>query len=168
MSFEWRMGLHYLSIIWGAALICHAPRRIFWLVGIPFFVYMTDKMIEVLLKIRLIESAHFQSLGDTSCIISFENPPGFFKQNSAFAYLMLSWLSKLQFRAFSVFPCTKPNHSSICIHKCDDWTEKLMKQITTSTHKPAFVVSPFLSPFSSPAIDSENLVAALELHPPSR
>ena len=27
------------------------------------------------------------------------------------------------------------------------------------THKPAFVVGPFLSPFSSPAMDSENLVA---------
>jgi hypothetical protein len=34
-----------------------------------------------------------------------------------------------------------------------------MKEITTPTHKPAFVVGPFLSPFSSPAMDSEFLVA---------
>jgi hypothetical protein len=159
MTFEWRKGLHYLSILWGAALMCHAPERIFWLIGIPVFVYASDKMAEGLFKTHLVESAHFQRLGDTSCIISFENPPGFGKQNSAYVYLMLPWLSKYQFHAFTVFPCTKPNHSSVCIHKCGDWTTKLMKTITTPTHKPAFVVGPFLSPFSSPAMDSENLVA---------
>jgi len=159
LPFEWRKGLHYLSILWGVALMCHAPQRIFWLIGVPFFIYTADKIAEGLFKTHLIESAHFQRLGDTSCIISFENPPGFGKQNSAYVYLMLPWLSKHQFHAFTVFPCTKPNHSSICIHKSGDWTGKLMKAITTPTHKPAFVVGPFLSPFSSPAMDSENLVA---------
>lgn len=33
-----------------------------------------------------------------------------------------------------------------------------MKEITTPTHKPALVVGPYLSPFSSPAMDKENLV----------
>jgi len=159
MSFEWRKGLHYLSIIWGAALMCHAPARIFWVIGIPFFIYAADKMMEGFLKTHLVESAHFQRLGDTSCLISFANPPGFGRQNSAYVYLMLPWLSRYQFHAFTVFPDIKANHSSICIHKCGDWTQKLMKTITTPTHKPAFVVGPFLSPFSSPAMDSEHLVA---------
>jgi hypothetical protein len=159
MKFEWRKALHYLSVVWGVALMCHAPQRIFWLIGIPVFIYTADKMVEGLFKTHLVESAHFQRLGDTSCIISFENPPGFGKQNSAYVYLMLPWLSKYQFHAFTVFPGTKKNHSSICIHKGGDWTGKLMKAITTPTHKPAFVVGPFLSPFSSPAMDSENLVA---------
>ena len=159
ISFEWRKFLHYLCIVWGVALMFHAPQRIFWLVGIPVFVYVTDKIVEGLFRCHLLESAHFQRLGDTSCLISFENPPGFGKQNSAYVYLMLPWLSKYQFHAFTVFPCTKPNHSSICIHKCGDWTGKLMDAITTPTHKPCFVVGPFLSPFSSPAMDSENLVA---------
>jgi len=34
-----------------------------------------------------------------------------------------------------------------------------MEAISTPTHKPAFVIGPYLSPFSSPAMDSENLVA---------
>lgn len=34
-----------------------------------------------------------------------------------------------------------------------------MKEITTPSHKPAFVAGPFLSPFSSPAMDSENVIA---------
>ena len=137
----------------------HAPQRIFWLIGIPLFVYVADKMVDVFFTCHLLESAHFQRLSDTSCLISFENPPGFGKQNSAYVYLMLPWLSKYQFHAFTVFPCTKPNHSSICIYKCGDWTGKLMEAITVPTHKPAFVVGPYLSPFSSPAMDSENLVA---------
>jgi len=159
VSFEWRKLLHYLSILWGTALMFHAPQRIFWLIGVPMFIYATDKVVEVIFKTHLTESAYFQRLGESSCIISFENPPGFGKQNSAYVYLMLPWLSKYQFHAFTVFPCSKPNHSSICIHKCGDWTTSLMNTITTPTHKPAFVVGPFLSPFSSPAMDSENLVA---------
>lgn len=110
-------------------------------------------------KTHLIESAFFERLGETSCIISFENPPGCGKQNSAYVYIMLPWISKYEFHAFTVFPCTKPNHSSLCISKCGDWTTKLTDTIATPTHKPAFVVGPFLSPFSSPAMDSENLIA---------
>lgn len=159
MSFEWRKGLHYLSILWGIALMFHAPQRIFWLIGIPIFIYTADKLAEALFKTHLIESAYFERLGDTSCIISFKNPPGFGTQNSAYVYLMLPWLSKYQFHAFTVFPGTRPNSSSICIHKCGDWTQELMKKITAPTHKAAFVVGPFLSPFSSPAMESENLVA---------
>ena len=39
------------------------------------------------------------------------------------------------------------------------WTGNLIDEITTPIHKPAFVVGPFLSPFCSPAMDSENIVA---------
>ena len=159
MSYEWRKGLHYLSVLWGAALMWHAPERIFFLIGIPLCVYATDKLIEGLFKTHLVESAHFQRLGDTSCLISFKNPSGFGKQNSAYVYLMLPWLSKYQFHAFTVFPSFKPNHSSVCIDMAGDWTQQVMNAITTPTHKPAFVVGPFLSPFSSPAMDSENILA---------
>jgi len=159
MKFEWRKALHYLAIAWAAALMCHAPQRIFWLIGMPLFVYAADYIVGCLFKCHLVESAHFQRLGDSSCLIEFENPAGFGKQNSAYVYLMLPWISKTQFHAFTVFPAQKPNHSSICIHKCGDWTGELMKQISIPAHKPAFVVGPFLSPFSSPAMDSEFLVA---------
>eukprot|EP00985_Skeletonema_marinoi_P018836 scaffold10660_cov136-Skeletonema_marinoi.AAC.5 len=152
-------ALHYLAIAWAAALMCHAPQRIFWLIGMPLFVYAADYIVGCLFKCHLVESAHFQRLGDSSCLIEFENPAGFGKQNSAYVYLMLPWISKTQFHAFTVFPAQKPNHSSICIHKCGDWTGELMKQISIPAHKPAFVVGPFLSPFSSPAMDSEFLVA---------
>ncbi len=145
--------------MWGAALMCHAPQRIFWLIGMPLFVYAADYIVGSLFKCHLVESAHFQRLGDSSCLIEFENPAGFGKQNSAYVYLMLPWISKYQFHAFTVFPGNKPNHSSICIHKCGDWTGELMKQISIPAHKPAFVCGPFLSPFSSPAMDSEFLVA---------
>jgi hypothetical protein len=159
MSYEWRKGLHYLAILWAAGLMCHAPQRIFWMIGIPLFLYLTDKVIEIFSKTHLIESAHFERLSDNICTITFENPPGFGKQNSAYVYLMLPWISRYQFHAFTVFPGNTPNTSCICINKCGDWTEALMKEISTPTHKPAFVMGPNLSPFSSPAMDSENVVA---------
>ena len=159
MSYEWRKGLHYLSVLWGAALMCHAPQRIFYLVGVPLLVYVADKLAEGLFKTHLVESAHFQRLGESSCLVSFANPPGFGTQNSAYVYLMLPWLSKYQFHAFTVFPSVTPGHSSLCIDRAGDWTTRLMDAVTNPTHKPAFVVGPFLSPFSSPAMDSENLLA---------
>lgn len=158
VNFEWRKGLHYLSLLWGIALMFHAPQRIFWLIGAPFSIYIVDKIFKIFQTTHLVENAHFQRLGDTSCIISFKNPSGFEMQNTAYVYLMLPWLSRYQFHAFTVFPCIKPGHSSICVSKCGDWTESLMKEITTPMHKPAFVVGPFISPFSSPAMDKENLL----------
>ena len=159
MRFEWRKFLHYLSILWAVALMCHAPQRIFWMIGVPLFIYAADKLVEGMFKTHLLENCHFQRLGDTSCIVEFENPSGFGKQNSAYVYLMLPWVNKYQYHAFTVFPSSKPNHSTCCIYKTGDWTGELLKNITVPAHKPAFVVGPYLSPFSSPAMDSENLVA---------
>ena len=159
MPYEYRKGLHYLALVWASALMCHAPQRIVYLIGAPFFVYLADKAVLVFFKTHLVESAHFQRVGDTSCIVSFENPPGFGRQNAAYAYLMLPWLSRSQFHAFTVFPCTKPGHYSMCIYNSGDWTEQLIQTIATPTHKPAFLVGPFVSPFSSPAMDSDFLVA---------
>eukprot|EP00956_Cyclotella_meneghiniana_P043431 scaffold269970_cov83-Cyclotella_meneghiniana.AAC.2 len=115
--------------------------------------------LEIFSKTFLIESAHFQRLSDTCLTITFENPPGFGNHNSAYVYLMLPWLSKYQFHAFTIFPGNLPNTSSICISKCGDWTKSLIEEITTPSHKPAFIAGPFLSPFSSPAMDSENVIA---------
>ena len=106
ISFEWRKLMHYLCIVWAIALMCHAPQRIFWLIGVPFVIYVADKMVQVFSVTHLTESAYFQPLGDHSCIVSFENPPGFGRQNSAYVYLMLPWLSKYQFHAFG-FPLFK-------------------------------------------------------------
>lgn len=145
--------------MWAVGLMYHAPERMFWLIGLPLFFYLVDKVVEIFFRTFLIESAAFERLSDSLCVVTFENPPGFGRQNSAYVYLMLPWLSRYQFHVFTVFPSDKPNHSSICISKCGDWTESLIQEITIPTHRPAFVMGPFLSPFSSPAMDSENLVA---------
>ncbi|KAL7530397.1 hypothetical protein ACHAXR_003471, partial [Thalassiosira sp. AJA248-18] len=159
ISFEWRKGLHYLSIVWGACLMYHAPQRIYWLIGTPLVIYVADHLFGLFHKTNLVENAYFERLGDSSCVVTFENPPSFGKQNSAYVYLMLPWLSKYQFHAFSVYPSNKPNHSQLCISSAGGWTASMMKEISTPTHKPAFIVGPYLSPFSSPAMDCENLIA---------
>ncbi|KAL9186835.1 hypothetical protein ACHAXT_010555 [Thalassiosira profunda] len=161
LSFEWRKGLHYLSVVWGAALMFHAPSRIFYLIGVPLLIYIADRIFGTLFKTYLVENAHFERLGDSSCLVTFENPRGstFGQQNSSYAYLMLPWLSKNQFHAFSVYPSQRKGHSQICISKAGGWTGELMSEISVPAHKPAFVAGPFLSPFNSPAMDRENLIA---------
>jgi len=70
-------------------------------------------------------------------------------------------LSKVQNHAFTMFPGSEPNTSQICISsvkKEGEWTTELLKKIVTPAHRPAFITGPYLSPFSSPAMDCENLV----------
>ena len=74
----------------------HAPQRIYWLIGVPLVTYAADRIFGVLYKTHLIESAYFERLGDSSCTITFENPPGFGKTNSAFVYIMLPCISKVR------------------------------------------------------------------------
>ena len=95
----------------------HAPQRIYWLVGVPLVTYAADFIFGVFHKTHLVENAYFERLGDTSCVITFENPRGFGNQNSAYVYLMLPWLSKYQFHVFSIYPCNKVGQSQICISK---------------------------------------------------
>ena len=137
----------------------HAPQRIFWLIGVPFLIYLIDKAVGIFFRTFLIESAEFERIGDSICNVVFENPPGFGKHNSAYVYLMLPWLSTNQFHAFTIFQGPRPNTSSISISKCGDWSEALMKEIKSPTHKLAFVMGPYLSPFSSPAMDGENVIS---------
>lgn len=83
MAFELRKGLHYLSLVWAGVIMHHAPQRIFWLIGVPFFIYLADKLVGVTLKTHLLENAYFERLSDSTCLITFENPTGFGKQNAS-------------------------------------------------------------------------------------
>lgn len=82
----------------------HAPQRIFWLIGVPFFCYCADNLVEMFSKTYLIESAYFERLSESACLITFDNPPGFAKMNSAYVYIMIPWISKKQNHAFTIFP----------------------------------------------------------------
>ena len=87
MAFEWRKGLHYLSLVWALVIMHqHAPQRIFWLFGVPFFIYLADKLVGMASKTHLLENAYFERLSDSTCLISFENPAGFGKQNAGEFY----------------------------------------------------------------------------------
>ena len=137
----------------------HAPQRIYWMIGVPLVVYAADHLFGIMYKTHLVENAFFERLGDSSCVITFENPSSFGKANSAYCFIMLPWISKYQFHAFSVYPSSVPNCSQFCISKSGDWTEALMNELPTPVHKAAFIVGPFLSPFSSPAMDCEHIIA---------
>lgn len=35
----------------------HAPQRIFWLLGVPFFMYTADKLVGIFMRTYLLENA---------------------------------------------------------------------------------------------------------------
>lgn len=111
------IGIHYLAILWAAALMAHAPQRIFWLVGVPLLTYITDVIIGYN-KTHLLDNTYFERVGKDTVLVTFETPDGMAKsKSSSFVYVMIPWISKYQWHAFSVYDSKKPGHSQLCITK---------------------------------------------------
>ncbi len=85
LSFEFRKGLHFLSIFWALALVYHAPSRIYWLVGVPSLVYLADRIYGFFRKTHLIENVEFERFGEGGVVVSTPRTDilvRFFKDNS--------------------------------------------------------------------------------------
>lgn len=100
MTFEWRKGMHMLSIVWGIALCFHAPEmQIFWLMGVPVVIYLIDAAIGLYFRTWMIESTLFFRL-DSGSAMQFANPPGFELKGASYVLVLLPWISKYQWHAF--------------------------------------------------------------------
>lgn len=158
LSFEYRKSLHYLSWIWGLAMVFHAPAvNIFWVMGSALVVYFIDWLLSTHRYTYLVESTIFRKLGN-STLLSFSNPEGFKLEVASYVLVMLPWLSKTQWHAFSVFPHPEmENTSSVCIAAAGDWTKELHRRIERPTARPAWICGPFLSPFST-ALNYDHII----------
>ena len=145
----------------------HAPAtHVIFLMGVPVVACVLGYMYSFFFKTHLIESTSFRRLGSAS-VLSFENPPGFKLNGAAYVYVMLPWLNKTEWHAFSVFPdpiCMqkvgKPT-PSICAAVTgapDSWTRELHATLQRPTRRAAWVCGPFLSPYPT-AIQYGNIVA---------
>ena len=150
MSFETRKLLHYLSWVWGLALMFHAPAvHIFWIMGAVMIIYFLDCFVGIYSSSFLVESTIFRRLGNQT-FLSFHNPEGFVLDRASYVYIMLPWISKYQWHAFSVFPHpTLENTSSLCMAAIGDWSKELHSRVERPTARPAWICGPFLSPFAS-------------------
>ena len=180
-------GIHYFAIIWAVGLMFHAPQRIFWLIGVPLLIYITDVIIGYN-RTHLIDNTYFERVGADTVLVTFETPDGMTKSgSSSFVYVMIPWISKYQWHAFSVYDSMKPGHSQLCITKASEgtskcmrqqslvshqhhslitrcfssgsWTAALIDEISVPSHRPMFVTQAYISPFNSQAMDSTNLIA---------
>jgi hypothetical protein len=146
-------------------VMLHAPAtHVLFLMGAPVVTCMVDYLYSFFGKTHLIQSTEFRRLGSAS-VLSFENPPGFELNGAAYVYVMLPWLHKTEWHAFSVFPDPEPKNgkptSSICAAVTgapDSWTRELHATLTRPTRRAAWVCGPFLSPYST-AINYDNIVA---------
>lgn len=159
LSYEWRKMMHNLSLLWGIALMFHAPMmHIFWLVGIPIAIYILDWIIGLFGKTYRVESTHFRRL-ENACAMHFANPEGFKVDSSSYILVLLPWVSKYEWHAFSVFPHpTEASTSSVCIAVLGDWTSNLHTKLERPTSRPAWIQGPF-SQTHQRAIDYDNIVS---------
>ncbi|CAB9515447.1 NADPH oxidase 4 [Seminavis robusta] len=158
MNFELRKSLHYLSWIWGVALIVHAPvSHIFYLCGIPMVIYWLNWFIGCFWGTYLVHSTIFRRL-ESGVSLTFDNPRGFELKGPSYVVIMLPWISRYQWHAFSIFPShANSNQSSVCIAAIGDWSKQLHDTTLRPTSRPAWVSGPFLSPFAT-AIHFDNIV----------
>ena len=132
------VGIHYLAIVWAAALMAHAPERIFWMIGVPFLIYIADLIIGYN-KTHLIDNTLFERVGKDTVLVTFKTPDGMAKSSSSsFVYVMIPWISKYQWHAFSVYDSKKPGHSQLCITKASKGASiKVGDQMPRSRHRSA-------------------------------
>ena len=162
-KWEWRKGLHYLSVVWGVALACHAPAmQVAYIVGGTLAVYGLDYVWGLFARTHRIATSEFARLED-GVELTFRNPPGFGLAGDAPGYIMLCvpWLypsAKLEWHAFSLFPHPRrPGHSCVCVQRGGDWTRALHSAIERPTTRPVWVAGPYASPYST-ADEFQNLV----------
>ena len=158
LSWEWRKGLHYLSIVWGFCAMFHAPQmHIIYLMGIPVCVYLLDYLVGVFWRSYLVESSTFKRL-ECGTELSFEHPPGFTSDGTGYVMVCVPWISKYQWHAFSLFAHpSKPNHSCVCMNVNGDWTKELHDSVHLPTTRPVWIAGPFASPYAT-AIKYDNLI----------
>jgi len=153
---------HNLAFVWGIGLALHAPARyIIYVIGIPVLLYIIDWFYGFFWNTHLVRSTEFRRLGLASSL-SFENPPGFKIESASYVLIMLPWLDKKEWHAFTIFPHpTREGWSSICAAITGNessWTRRLHTAITRPTCRPAWICGPYLSPYAT-AMHFDNIIA---------
>jgi hypothetical protein len=159
MPWELRMRAHsFFSILFAVCIASHAPAtHIFIVASITFGAYLIDWLFSQFLRTFKVTSSCFTRL-EQGVQLRFKNPQGFASERNGYIYLLVPFISKYQWHAFSVYPHHElEDHSCVHIHACGDWTEQLFNETVQDTHRPVWVQGPFASPFST-ATDFDNLI----------
>ena len=110
LGFEYRKGLHYLSWIWGLALMFHASAvKIFYIMGSVLLVYFLNYFLGMYCNTFLVPTTIFRRL-ETGVSLSFTNPEGFQLRSTSYVLVMLPWISTTGKSYFFHLSCT------ICVY----------------------------------------------------
>ena len=159
VRYEVRKGLHTAgALVMGIAVALHAPKSVVaYVVGPALAVYAADVLYQVFALTFHIETTVFHRL-EHGVQLSFENPPGFRTDAIGYVYVMIPWIAKDQWHAFSLYQSPEhPGYSSVCVSAVGDWTRKLHAEVTFDTVRPCYVCGPFTSPYAT-ASNFDNLV----------
>ena len=118
-------------------LMWHAPFRIFWLIGVPFLIYVADFFVGIFVRTHLIENVYFERLGKTGVSVSdlFHS----FQCHSWFAtraiqsFTFPSLLQSCILRILGDFPIPRHHMYTSCVHGCrSGWVIVLIIDILMS------------------------------------
>lgn len=161
ISFEIRKRIHYLSWLWMIALMLHAPaQHIFYIIGIPFLIYLLDWFYGCFISTYMAPHARFVRL-ESAVMIRVPKPNGFELKGAggAYCYLCVPWVSNVEWHAFSVFKDPFDNdYVCFCIAVTGDWTRTLHEEIREPIYRRLWIYGPFPSPFES-ATDNDNIIS---------
>ncbi|KAH8072411.1 oxidoreductase [Aureococcus anophagefferens] len=115
VRYEVRKGLHTAgALAMGIAVALHAPKSVVaYVVGPALAVYAADVLYQVFALTFHIETTVFHRL-ERGVQLSFENPPGFRADAVGYVYVMIPWIAKDQWHAFSLYQSPEhPGYSSV-------------------------------------------------------
>ena len=159
ITYEVRKGLHYLSIVWGVALMFHAPKmHIRYLMGTPLVLYVADWIYGFFARTFLVDKAVCFTRLECGVELTFKHPEGFKTDGSGYIMVCIPWINKWEWHAFSLFAHpSKPGHSCVCMCMNGDWTRALHDKVKVPTTRPVFIAGPYASPYAT-ALKYDNII----------
>lgn len=159
LTWEFRKGLHYLSIVWGVTIMFHAPQmHIRYLMGFPVIIYIADWIYGFFCRTYLVDKAVSFTRLECGVELTFKHPHGFKSDGAGYIMICIPWINKWEWHPFSLFAHpSKPGHSCVCMCMHGDWTKALHDKVKVPTTRPVFIAGPFGSPYAT-ANKYDNLI----------
>jgi hypothetical protein len=134
-------------------LMWHAPSRIFWLIGVPFIIYLADFFVGIFVRTHLIENVHFERYGENGVAVSnlySVLAASLLICNTGFPLVLLFCLSSSSYILRTPKDSLDPRHRmcTLCVHGFRSGWVPTARPLNNATQSNVMITKKTIEPFN--------------------